>query len=253
MRREHMRRFWDARARENAYYFINNTLDYWRPDEERFWASGEETLAGLQRELGVAPAPADTVLDVGCGVGRLTRALAPRCRHVIGLDVSGEMIARARSLNGDLENVTWVQGDGRSLEGVDDAGVDLVLSYVVFQHIPDPQITLGYIRDIGRVLRPGGQAAFQVSNDPAAHVRSRYRTRPSLRWRLLTLAGRTPRGRLDPAWLGSMVELDDVRDAADAGGMDVERVEHAGTQFCLVRLRRRARLGAQAAPAPSSL
>src|SRR5258708_7581787 len=155
MRRDDMRRFWDARARENAYYFINNNLDYWHTDEQAFWASGEETLALLERELGVQPAPSDVVLDLGCGVGRMVRVLAGHSRAVIGLDVAGEMLARAQELNGDLEHVTWVQGDGRSLDGVADASVDLVVSFVVFQHIPDPRVTLAYIRDMGRVLRPG--------------------------------------------------------------------------------------------------
>jgi SAM-dependent methyltransferase len=237
MRREHMRRFWDARARENAYYFINNNLDYREPDAERFWASGEETLALIERELGVAVSPGETVLDIGCGVGRMTRAIASRAREAIGLDVSGEMLERARSLNPQLSNVRWMQGDGGSLAPVADASVDLILSFVVFQHIPDPSVTLGYVRDMGRVLRGGGRAAFQVSNDPAPHVPAAGRSRASLRWRLLTVAGRTPRGQRDPAWLGSMVELDDLRAAARAGGMEVERVVGAGTQWCWVLLR----------------
>src|SRR5581483_10638421 len=135
MRRDHMRRFWDARARENAYYYINNTLDYWRPDDERFWTSADDTLTLFEHELGTSPAAGDVVLDLGCGVGRMTRALATRARAVIGVDVSGEMIARARELNAGLRNVRWLQGDGRSLSGVDDASVDFVVSFVVFQHV----------------------------------------------------------------------------------------------------------------------
>lgn len=235
MRRHDMRRFWDARARENAYYFINNNLDYWRTDTEAFWASGEETLALLERKLGVRPAPGDVVLDVGCGVGRMVRALAGRSRAVIGLDVAGEMLAQARKLNADLDHVTWVHGDGRSLDGVPDASVDLVVSFVVFQHIPDPRVTLAYIRDMGRVLKPGGRAAFQISNAPHPHRRTR--SPASLRWRLLQLARRTPRGCSNRAWLGSMVELHDVRDAAREGGLAVERTTGEGTQFCLVLLR----------------
>jgi len=231
-----MRRFWDARARENAYYYINNTLDYWRPDDERFWASAEETLSLFERELGVSATASDVVLDLGCGVGRMTRALAARASAVIGLDVSGEMIARAQQLNVDLGNVTWLQGDGSSLRGVADQSVDLVLSFVVFQHIPDPAITLDYVREMGRVLRAGGRAAFQISNHPDPHI---YRKTPgSLRWRLLRLARRTPRGHRDPAWLGSKIELGQLEAAARDGRMQIEQVSGAGTQFCLVSLRR---------------
>jgi SAM-dependent methyltransferase len=236
MRREHMARFWDARARENAFYFINNTLDYRATDAERFWASGEETVEAIQCTLGVKAEAGDTVLDVGCGVGRMTRALARRSREAIGLDVSGEMLARAQEHNADVANVSWVKGDGRSLAPVPDASVDLIMSFVVFQHIPDPEVTLAYVRDMGRVLKPGGRAAFQVSNNPTPHRPAS--SRAPLRWRLRALGGRNPRGARDPAWLGSMVELGDLRAAAAAGGMDVELVVGEGTQFCMVALRR---------------
>lgn len=76
------------------------------------------------------------------------------------------MLERARALHAQLTNVKWIHGDGESLSGIADASVDAVFSHVVFQHIPDPRITLGYVREMGRVLRPGGWTAFQVSTDP---------------------------------------------------------------------------------------
>jgi hypothetical protein len=83
------------------------------------------------------------------------------------------------------------------------------------------------------VLRPGGIAGFQVSNDQAVH-----RARTGLRDRLRSLVGRAPRGQSHRAWLGSAVDLDDLRAAALDGGMTVERVVGEGTQYCLVRTRR---------------
>ena len=53
-----------------------------------------------------------------------------------------------------------------------------------------------------------------------------------------SLVGRAPRGQRDPAWLGSAVDLDELRAAAADGGTQVERVVHEGTQFCLVLLRK---------------
>jgi SAM-dependent methyltransferase len=232
-----MRRFWDARAREDAFFFVDNTGRYGAPDTERFWSSGEETLRVFSERLGVSVAPDDVVLDVGCGIGRLTRALAGRSREVLALDVSADMLAQAKKLNPQLENVSWLQGDGVSLAPVQAASVDAIVSFVVFQHIPDPAITLGYVREMGRVLRPRGWSAFQVSNDPGVHEASSRR--PGLRARLATLVGRAPRGQRDPAWLGSAVDLDELAAVADSAGMDVERVEGARQQFCLVVLRRR--------------
>lgn len=227
--------FWDERAREDAYYFVDNALGYRHPEQERFfWQGGEVALDEMLDAVGAAVSPQETILDVGCGVGRLTRVLAGRARHVVAVDVSAEMLERARGLNAHLGNVTWVHGDGASLAGVDDASVDVCVSLVVFQHIPDPAITLGYVREMGRVLKPGGWTAFQISNDPSIH---RARTgRERRRQRLLALVGRFPKGQAHPAWLGSAVDLDDLRSAARAGGADVERIAGEGRQMCFVRL-----------------
>jgi len=230
-------RFWDERARESALFFVDNRLDYREPDETAFWAGGEEALDRLLELAGVALGPDDVVVDIGCGVGRLTRVAARRAARVIAVDVSSEMLDRARRLNAGLDNVTWVHGDGRGLPGLPDAGADALISLVVFQHVPDPEITLGYIREMGRVLRPGGWAAFQVSTDPSIHRPRSAAAR--LRWRLAALAGRGPQGQDHPAWLGSSVTLDNLRSAADAAGLELERVLGAPGQFTTVLARRR--------------
>lgn len=230
-----MRTFWDERARENALYFVDNTIDYRNPDAEAFWRDGERVVDRILDLLGARIEPDHEVVEIGCGVGRLTRALAARARRVVALDVSAEMLARAREANPHLDNVEWLLGDGTSLAGVADASADVCFSHVVFQHIPDPAVTLGYVREMGRVLRPGGFAAVHVSNDPSVH-RPR---KPSLRWRVLERLGRAPRGSDNPAWLGSAVDLEELKAVAADAGMDAERIENAGTQFCYVLLRRR--------------
>ena len=236
-----MREFWDRRAREDPYFFVDDRLAYKSPDLERFWAGGNEALDGLLGLVGVAIEPGDRVVEIGCGIGRMTRAIASRGASVVALDVSAEMLARAREHNPDLGAVEWMLGDGVSLRPLVDASFDACVSHVVFQHIPDPAVILGYVGEIGRVLRPGGWAAFQVSNDPDVH---RGRTRGSAlsraRRRLRVAAGRAPRGQSDPAWLGSAVDLGELRAAAAESGMEVERVVGEGTQFCLVLARRRA-------------
>jgi SAM-dependent methyltransferase len=227
-----MAQFWDARAREDAWFFVDNRLEYRHPDAERFWAEGERDLDALLGAAGVEVAPGDVVVDIGCGLGRLTRMLASRARAVQAIDVSGEMVERARELNAHLENVTWLHGNGEDLQPIADASVDAVVSHVVFQHIPDPEVTLGYVREMGRVLRSGGWAAFQVSDDPAVH---RPPDRPGLVGRLLR---RAPRGVDQPEWVGAPVDLDRLRTVAREAGMTVERVANPGHQHCIVALRR---------------
>ena len=106
-------------------------------------------------------------------------------------------------------------------------------SHVVFQHIPDPQVTYGYVAEMGRVLRPGGWAAFQVSNDPSIHRVSR-----SVGQRVKAAVRRGPRGQGDPKWLGSAVDLDALRATGERAGLTLERIEGEATQFCLVLARR---------------
>jgi len=229
-----MGRFWDARAREDAFYFVDSTGRYGEPDRDRFWAQGRRALEAMLATVDAEVQPDAVVLDLGCGIGRLTRVLAEQAAHVHAIDVSAEMLEQAREHNAHLTNVTWHHGDGATLHPVEDVSVDAVVSHVVFQHIPDPQVTLGYVREMGRVLRPGGWAAFQVSNDPAVHEQrmgARDRVRAAIRG--------APKGRDEPEWLGSAVDLDDLTIAATEGGMDIAKVAGEGTQFCFVRAVRR--------------
>ncbi len=227
-----IRAFWNDRAREDALYFVDTRRRYGDPDASDF-GDAEAIVELLLTEFDVTIEPGDRVLEIGCGVGRLTRRLAGRAREVVALDVSDEMLARARALSPELANVRWTLGDGVSLAGVEDASIDAAISTVVFQHVPDPAITLGYVREVGRVLRPGGWAVLQVSNDPAVHV-----PRDTWRHRAKAALGRGPRGQRHPAWLGSWVRLEDVSSVAAEAGMVLQAVSGAGTQYCQLLLRR---------------
>lgn len=222
-------RFWDARAREHALHFVDTETDYAEPDAEAFWQRGERVVELMFDLVGLRPDAGDHVLDIGCGVGRLTRALAGRVARVYGLDVSREMLNQARSYNASIDNVDWLLGDGEGLGVLGDACVDGCFSHVVFQHIPDPEVTLHYVREMGRVLRPNGWALFQVSTDPRVHERPR-----GLRGRL------SPRRKsTEPFWWGAATTDTAVRAAAHDGGLDVERVLDEGTQYTTVLARRR--------------
>jgi SAM-dependent methyltransferase len=237
MRGAAMRRFWDRRAEEDAFFFVDNRSSYGDPDTAAFWEAGRRDLDTFLGMLGVAVTPDEEVVEIGCGVGRLTRVLAERARRVRALDVSERMLELARRHNGHLANVDWVLGNGLDLVAIEDGSADLCFSHVVFQHLPDPEVTLGYVREMGRVLKAGGRAAFQVSNAPEIHRRRPLGER--LRALGRAIRGRGPRGQGNPAWLGSAVRLDRLRATAESAGMETERVEGAGTQMCLVLLRRR--------------
>ena len=233
---ERMRRYWDERARENAMYYIHSELDFDHTDETEFWASGAENLERTLSPFGRAIGPDDRVLEIGCGIGRMTRAIAARAGSVVGLDVSAEMVARGRRNLAGLGNVELLVGSGRDLGVVADASVDVVYSFIVFQHIPDPEVTCGYVREIGRVLRPGGWTVFQVSQRPEIHRRESWKADDGPRARLRRWTGRAPR-TLEPEWLGSAVDPADLRRALADGGLLLEASVGEGTQFCLVHAR----------------
>jgi len=161
-----MKRDWDARARTNARYFIAST-NY--ESEAVFRAQGERDVRhffeGVEELLG----PERELVDIGCGIGRMDEFLAPRVKHLTGVDVSGEMVRQARARLKHLGNVTFVECDGFSLP-LSDASADTIYSLIVFQHVPRP-VAHGYLREAFRVLRPGGGFLFQVPEwNPRAPV-----------------------------------------------------------------------------------
>lgn len=119
-------------------------------------------LARLER-LGL-PTRFERVLDFGCGVGRLSQALAEHAESVIGVDVAPPMIELARELN-PSPRCDFVLNDAPDLRAFPDAGVDLVFSELVLQHLPRPLIDT-YLAEFLRVLRPGGIALVQIPDRP---------------------------------------------------------------------------------------
>jgi SAM-dependent methyltransferase len=156
-----MKEDWDARARVNARFYIASSEPN---DENAFDESGrrdvEHFFAGLDHLL----TPSTVALDIGCGIGRMDRHVAGRVGRLTGLDVSKEMVSRARERLSELSNVEFIEGDGYSLDKVPSASIDLVFSHIVFQHIPR-KVTLGYFTEVFRVLAPGGSFVFQVPEE----------------------------------------------------------------------------------------
>lgn len=117
--------------------------------------------------------PDADVLDLGCGIGRVAAALAPRCRSVLGLDVSAGMVAEARRRNAALGNARFEQTAGRDLDALPGAAFDLVLAIDSFPYIVQAGHSLvdRHVEGAARVLRPGGALAvlnFSYRGDKAA-------------------------------------------------------------------------------------
>lgn len=164
-----MRKDWDERARENARYYVATGKTDWT--DEEFFASGERTVAEeIQTDMinvcqGKEPREM-RVLEIGCGAGRVTRALAGLFGEVHGIDVSGEMIARATAALADRPHAHVYQNNGTDLSVIPDGLVfDFAFSTIVFQHIPSREVIENYVREVSRLLRPGALFKFQVQGD----------------------------------------------------------------------------------------
>ncbi len=106
----------------------------------------------------------DVVLNIGCGVGRVDRYLAPRVRELCAVDVSGEMIRQAAVRLAGLSNVRLREVGNREFLSSFEAGrFDLVFSFLVLQHLEREDAFL-YLRDAHRILKPGGRLLTQFPN-----------------------------------------------------------------------------------------
>jgi len=163
-----MRDDWDQRARENARYYVSTRTMQW--SDEEFFASGEvevsEQILNDSWNVYQGKAPAEMrVLEIGCGAGRVTRALANLFGEVHAVDVSGEMVRQATLALADRPNAFVYQNNGKDLTVVPSLEFDFAFSSIVFQHIPSREVIESYVREVHRLLRPGALFKFQVQGD----------------------------------------------------------------------------------------
>ena len=172
-----MRTTWDAAAAsEQVELYVGDP------------ARGREELEGFFGRLGADPR-GGLCVELGCGFGRMTEALAEHFDRVLGLDVSPAMVDGARAAV-TATNVEFRVVSGERLEGVADASADALVCYLVLQHVPRKRIALSLLREIGRVLAPQGEAFLQL---PVLVAGAKPRAWRVLRGAVLPLTGRLSR------------------------------------------------------------
>jgi len=163
-------RDWNTLGERNPYGAIltgtAGELPHWTVEE--FFETGRMDAARFMTDLaGIAPAVRRRrALDFGCGVGRVTRALADYFQSAVGVDVARTMISRARLLNQSCRNCQFVVAPRAHLRGFDTGHFDVIYSRLVLQHIP-PALVRRYIPEFIRVLAPGGVLMFQMPGEIA--------------------------------------------------------------------------------------
>ena len=206
---------WDDWGRVDPFWAVLSepTTRHGGWDQAAFFATGVDMVATMLEHTGCwgLPTPRGTALDFGCGLGRITRALAPHFERTIGLDVAPTMIEEARRLDAGPESsgAEFRLHDADDLRAFESGSIDFVSCLLVLQHLPTRAAIETYLREFVRVLSPGGIAVVQLPvHVPPPAPRSTLRQRLQLR----TRAGRLLRAlRVSPRllyeWFGWQPEM----------------------------------------------
>lgn len=149
--------FWDEKAELPADFAATGRS---RLDVVAFLYTVREAARILQLT------PHDRLLDIGCGTGIFALALSPQVKHIHVTDISPRMVERAARTLSDLANVTSSHSSIVKLDQPD-ASFDKVLAYSVLQYLTSEDEALEALREVRRVLRPGGRALLAANPDPA--------------------------------------------------------------------------------------
>jgi SAM-dependent methyltransferase len=186
------------------------------------------------------PRTGELVVELGCGSGRMTSSFARNYRRVVAIDLSSEMLQRAREIHFRERNILWLRLGGTDLACLPSDSVDFLFSYLVLQHFPSEALVFSYIRETLRVVKPGGAFLFQFngSHKPNMNLRGR------LAWGavdLLWSAGLRAFSQktasvlgLDHAaagksWRGVAIRSERIAAFVQANGGDVREMPGAGT------------------------
>jgi cyclopropane fatty-acyl-phospholipid synthase-like methyltransferase len=143
--------------------------DYWREyiaqgfsEEEAFRKSGEENTNWIREfinKYGVDWKDKN-IVELGCGAGRMTEFIAKDAKHVQAVDISAEMLKRLRKRLGQdrkIETLCII----RDYSVISDISVDLIISFLVFQHTPEDMVQRLF-QDGNRILKSKGYYFFQI-------------------------------------------------------------------------------------------
>jgi SAM-dependent methyltransferase len=155
---------WNDLAERDAMFYIATRAQPWTRDE--FFATGAAVVDDMLAWIG-ASVPRGRLLEIGCGLGRTAVHFAGRFAQVDAIDIAPAMIEQARALDPPA-NVRFAVAEGGGLAMFEDASFDVVVSMLVFQHIPQQEVIRRYLAEIARVMRGGGRAVLQFDTRPSS-------------------------------------------------------------------------------------
>lgn len=152
-------------------------------DEGAFFQRGVEEINALLKQINALGVDLNygRALDFGCGVGRLTQALAANFTKTHGVDIAPSMIEAARHFNKFGEKCSYYVNSRNDLSLFPDAHFDFIYSVIVLQHM-HPRYSTRYILEFLRVLKPNGILVFQLPSElkqpPHVPLKKRSYLRP---------------------------------------------------------------------------
>ena len=165
---EWMKSDWDSRASVDAMYFVKSDFGL---TENKFWKTGYRNMDKniLKKDTKWYPIILQNkhpkqmrVLEIGCGLGRILIPMSKIFGEIIGIDVSKKMIAQAKKFTENISNCNVFENNGSDLGIFPKNYFDFCYSFIVFQHVPQKEIVVNYIKEVSRVLKSGGIFRFQV-------------------------------------------------------------------------------------------
>jgi ubiquinone/menaquinone biosynthesis C-methylase UbiE len=156
---------WENHAKEDPLWAIASLPDKMgrKWDLAELLQTGTHEIDQLMKTLASSDIDFDptSALDFGCGVGRLTQALARNFKSVCGVDISPTMIKTAERLAGKNENCRFYVNAREDLRLFKDEEFSFVYSNIVLQHIPPP-VSMKYLAEFARILKRDGLLVFQL-------------------------------------------------------------------------------------------
>lgn len=228
----HHQRDWDDLATLDPMWAIlgDPALRFGRWDSQEFFASGERELTAALEEAGELGLPQrwDAALDFGCGLGRITRALAGRFGTAVGVDISQAMVTRATEIAGGVPNLEYLVNGAPDLTILGDRRFDLVWCRLVLQHQPSRPHALRYVGELVRVLAPGGLLYLQmpISIPLARRIEPRRRLYVFLRRLGMSEKVLYQRLKLHPVHMTAVPESQLERRITATGGRITRRTRH---------------------------
>jgi ubiquinone/menaquinone biosynthesis C-methylase UbiE len=128
-------------------------------DPEAFESAGREDA----KRLGPLIGPDTVVMDLGCGIGRVARYVAPTCRVLWAVDASDVMLGHARRRLAGAGDVRFARSEGTNVPAIPDDAVDVAYSLLTLQHL-EREDAFALLRDLRRIVRPGGRAYLTFPN-----------------------------------------------------------------------------------------